>query len=45
MIPICYVVTDEGIPRGVFPSYDEAERYKDRCGHPHWRIHEAPYYG
>lgn len=45
MIPLCYVVTDEGIPRGVFPTFAEAERFKDRRGNGKWRVHEAPYYG
>ena len=45
MTPICWVVTDEGIPRGVFLDWAEAERYKDRHGSAYWRIHQAPYYG
>lgn len=43
--PMCFVVTDDGIPRGVFLVYAEAVNYKDRHGSPHWRMHQAPYYG
>lgn len=45
MIPMCYVVTDEGIPRGVFHEYHEACRFLDRHGCKHWRIIRTPYYG
>ncbi len=45
MTPMCWVVTEKGIPRGVFLAWAEAARYKDRHGSAYWRIHKAPYYG
>lgn len=40
-----WVVTEEGIPRGIFKDYHDAERFRDRHGSPHWRIVHTPYYG